>query len=354
MKQPVLGIVALIVVIIVSLGIISLFEEAVFSSWVSFFFMCLVPIQLVMAMVWQTNYPPLLNGMPQPAKGLIMTLISIAVAACVAAFAFFIVGKGHGPTPMVIFYVILTIALTFWFAALWQCWPVTLFTSNPLIIGISVLLVAYLGGYVIFNIFYDFSFLQGAPVYFADADPGGLFNAWDFMVLLVTSVATIMILPLFEGWPVRAIKNPTVNVIVSSALVLTLAYSFYCIGVYVFGMDQIIFMIMVPVSFLFGTFLPLTFFQGTLLKDMQQPMKGIILFIFAAISAFILQQLYLILGPMVSGPLVAGPEGNYQKELWLSNALLGLTFPVLVIMLDYFQFWPMAAKAKSESDSAEE
>ena len=349
MKQPVLGIVALIIVIIVSMGMISLFEEATFSTWVSFLLMCLVPTQLIMSMIWQTNYPVFLKDMPQPSKGLLMTLITLAIGACVATFVFFIVGKGHGPTPLVIMFTILTIVLTFWFAVLWQCWPVTLFTSNPLIIGISVFLVAYLGGYLFFNLFFNFTFLQGAPIYFDDAEPGGMFMAWDIMVVLVSSVAAIMILPLFDGWPVRVIKNPTANVLVSSLLVLTIGISIYCLVVYVMGMDQITYMVMVPVSFIFGTFLPLTFFQGGLFSGMQQPLKGVVLFIFCAIAAFILQQFYLFLGPIVSGPLIAGPEGNYQKELWLSSALLGLTFPVLVIMLDYFQFWPLVSGKKNDT-----
>ena len=79
MKQPLLGIVSLIAVVIIALGIISLFEEATFSTWVAWLFMALVPMQLVMAMVWQTNYPALLATMPQPLKGLVMTLITMAV-----------------------------------------------------------------------------------------------------------------------------------------------------------------------------------------------------------------------------------------------------------------------------------
>ena len=39
--------------------------------------------------------------------------------------------------------------------------------------------------------------------------------------------------------------------------------------------------------------------------------------------------------------VAAGPEGHYQEELWLASALLGLTFPVLVVVTDYFDFWPL-------------
>ncbi len=78
---------------------------------------------------------------------------------------------------------------------------------------------------------------------------------------------------------------------------------------------------------------------------MAQPVKGLALTIFCAVAAIILQKVYLFLGPVVSGPLAAGPGGNYQEELWLSSALLGLTFPVLIVITEYFEFWPMKSSA---------
>ena len=109
MKQPLLGIVSLIGVVIIALGIISLFEEATFSSWVAWLFMALVPMQLVMAMVWQTNYPALLTTMPQPLKGLVMTLITMVVGLSMAVLSYHLVGKGHGITPMLMMYSILVV-----------------------------------------------------------------------------------------------------------------------------------------------------------------------------------------------------------------------------------------------------
>ena len=343
MKQPLLGIVSLIGVVIIALGIISLFEEATFSTWVAWLFMALVPMQLVMAMVWQTNYPSLLARMSQPLKGLVMTLITMVVGLSLAVLSYHLVGKGHGITPMLMMYSILVVVVTFWYAALWHCWPVTLLSSNPLIIGLSVLVVAYLGGYIIFQLLFDFSFLKGAPVYFADADPGGLFMAWSPLVMGISTVAAIMLFPLFEGWPVRAIRNPSLGVLASTVIAVALGGLLYTACTMVLGMDQIRYMILIPISFIFGTFVPLTFFQGGLLKNMEQPLKGILLVLLCTVAAFILQRIYLFMGPIVSGPLAAGPAGHYQEELWLANALLGLTFPLLVILLDYFQFWPLAS-----------
>ena len=352
MKQPLLGVVSLIAVVIISLGIISLFEESTFSTWVAWLFMALVPMQLIMAMVWQTNYPALLTTMPQPLKGLVMTLITMAVGLSLAFVSYHLVGKGHGITPMMMMYSILVVVVTFWYAALWHCWPATLLSSNPLLIGLSVLVVAYLGGYAIFHLLFDFSFLEGAPVYFADADPGGLFMAWSPLAVGVSTVAVIMVFPLFEGWPVRAIRNPSLGVLASTAIAAALGGLLYCVCTMVLGMDQIRYLVLVPISFIFGTFVPLTFFQGGLLKNMEQPLRGILLVLLCTVAAFILQRIYLYMGPIVSGPLVAGPEGHYQQELWLANALLGLTFPVLVILLDYFRFWPLLPNENAAGKSS--
>lgn len=341
MKQPLLGLAALLLVIIISLGIISLFEEATFSTWVAFLFMCCVPAQIVFALVWHCSIPAVSAKLAQPAKGTTLTVLTVAMGMVGAVLTYYLVGKGHGITPMLLMYTILTVVVTFWFAVLWQCWPVTRFTDNPLVIGASVLLVAYLGAYLVFAILFNFSFLEGAPVYFPDADPGGMFMAWTSMSFVVTTVAIILTLVLFEFWPVAGISCPGLKVLASTALVILLAAVVYYLGVFVAGMDKVRYMSLVPVSYIFGIFLPLSLLQGTLFTKLKQPLKGLALTVFCAFVALLLQNLYLLLGPVVSGPLAAGPEGNYQEELWLASALLGLTFPVLVFMTDYFDFWPL-------------
>ena len=341
MKQPLLGLVALLLVIVISLGIISLFEEATFSTWVAFLFMCCVPAQIVFALVWHCSIPAAASRLAQPGRGMALTLLTALIGMVIAVVIYHLAGKGHGVTPMLLMYTILTVVVTFWFAVLWHCWPVTLISDNPLVIGASALLVAYFGAYAVFAIFFDFSFLQGAPVYFADADPGGMFMAWIPMSFAVTTVAMILTLVLFDFWPVAGIRNPNVKVLAASGLVLLLAGVVYYLGVCLAGMDKVRYLSLVPVSYIFGIFLPLSLMRGSLFSRLQQPLKGLVLTVFCAVAAVILQQLYLLLGPVVSGPLVAGPEGHYQEELWLASALLGLTFPVLVVVTDYFDFWPL-------------
>ena len=100
MKQPLLGLAALLMVIIISLGIISLFEEATFSTWVAFLFMCCVPAQIVFALVWHCSIPAAASRMAQPARGITLTVLTALIGVVAAVLTYHLVGKGHGITPM--------------------------------------------------------------------------------------------------------------------------------------------------------------------------------------------------------------------------------------------------------------
>ena len=49
LKQPTLGIVATALVVAVAWGFISLFAFPVFTGWVSYFLLCVIPMQIVIA-----------------------------------------------------------------------------------------------------------------------------------------------------------------------------------------------------------------------------------------------------------------------------------------------------------------
>ncbi len=57
MKQPALGIVSTVLVIAVSMGFISVFTLPVFTSWVAFLMICLIPMLVVMSVTWGGKLP---------------------------------------------------------------------------------------------------------------------------------------------------------------------------------------------------------------------------------------------------------------------------------------------------------
>ena len=73
LKQPVLGVVATLFVIAVSLGFVSLFDSPTFGGWVTYLMICLIPMQIVTAVTWGTNQPRFAAKQRQPLKGLLLT-----------------------------------------------------------------------------------------------------------------------------------------------------------------------------------------------------------------------------------------------------------------------------------------
>jgi len=96
----------------------------------------------------------------------------------------------------------------------------------------------------------------------------------------------------------------------------------------------------VTVPFIFGSIIVLNMLQNSLFSRMAQPLKGVMNTIAAAAVGLVLAHLYVLLMPMVTGPLTSGPPG-YDREVWVANALLSVTFPFLIYHAVFFGFWPL-------------
>jgi hypothetical protein len=65
----------------------------------------------------------------------------------------------------------------------------------------------------------------------------------------------------------------------------------------------------------------------------------------AAAIGYVLYVVYSVVSPYISGQLVSGPPG-YDYEVWIANALLSVTFPILIFIAAYFGYWPLAKRGK--------
>src|SRR2546422_8793147 len=81
MKQPVLGIVATIIVMALSLALISFFDFPTFAGRVSYSLMCLIPMQIVVGVTWGTNQPSFDAKQRQLLKGILLTIITAVIVA---------------------------------------------------------------------------------------------------------------------------------------------------------------------------------------------------------------------------------------------------------------------------------
>lgn len=348
MKQPILGIVGLIIVMAIAFGIISLFSADTFAGWVTYFVAVCVPVEVVIGMVWQLGYPPFIRGLAQPVRGIALVLLTFAMAAVITAILFYTQAAAISPpTPFALIYVIFAVLVTFWFVVVWGMWPVSAVNKSPLVLGLSTLVITYVVGWLLFELLFDFSFMAGAPFYSTDLDPQGLFNGFEILSYSVTTVAVVFMFIVMDFWPITAVpafrKQPVMGIVTSIA-VLAIAGVAYWLGVIVMGQEPIKFMVFCSIGFLFGSLLPIIMFEGTLFSNMKQPVKGLLGLVVAIISGAILPKIYWALAPALSGELVAGAP-NYQYELWLASALLAMTFPLMVAYAQFFNFWPIRGKA---------
>ena len=342
MKQPVLGLVASAIAIVVALAFISLFDFPTFAGPVAFYMLCTIPFQVMAVVIWGAN-PSFVAKLSQPAKGLVLLVVTLVAGAIIDPIALRVVGEGISPPgPIPSHFAVIVVPTTFWLAIMWGGWPFNLFGSDPKVSGVALLVGAYVLTWVIFRVFFDYTFLQGAPVYLASA-PHGMFNAVSSLVFYVTALAVMFLVLCFDLWPFTRIpsvmQQPALG-IVWSIVCAAGAWVVMRVAVGARGMDPMRVLTSITAPFIFGSILVLNMFQNSLFAKFGQPVKGVLNAVTAGALGFGLFVVYCLVSPSVSGPLTSGPPG-YDFEVWIANALLSVTFPFLIFIAAYFAYWPL-------------
>jgi len=347
MKQPVLGITATVLVMAIALAFIALFTFPTFAGSVAFFLLCVIPIQIVMAVTWGTNEPAIAAKQAQPVRGVLLTLFALLIGRVVAWAVIAFVGADiTPPPPIVAHWVIVAVPVTFWAAIMWGGWPFTKISKNPVIAGLAMLAAVYIVNGVLFRIFFNYEFMAGAPVYVASLDPHGMFNGWSALVFYVTALAGMFLMLCFDLWPLTTVgaimQQPVLGIVWTLCALLFAAIAFYA-GVTVQHMDVVRFLIRVPVPLIFGSIIVLNMLQNSLSGKLTQPVKGIVNVIAVAVIGTAAARLYGMLAPTVTGQLAAGGPG-YDFEIWLASACLSVAFPFLIFYAEFFKYWPLAKR----------
>jgi hypothetical protein len=343
MTQPVLGLVASLGVMVVSLGFVSLFSFPTFAGWVSFFMLGLIPMQIVVVVLWEAS-PAFARRLSQPVKGVVLTLVTVVASLVLSPLALQLAGEGVSPPgPIPSHYVIAVVPSTFWLAIMMGGWPFTRFIRNPLASGLSVLAAAYLVTLLIFRLFFNYDFMQGASVYLASA-PQGAANAITALVFYVTALAVMFLVLCFDLWPLSTIpgvmRQPVLGLVWTLVALVGAAVVMW-IAVDLVGADPMSVLVRVTAPFIFGTIIVLNMLQNSLFANMAQPTKGVMNAVAAAVIGLALAGAYSLLAPALTGALASGPP-EYDLEVWLANALLSVTFPLLIFHAALFGYWPLA------------
>lgn len=343
MKQPAAGILATIIVMAIALGFISRFDFPTFTGWIAYCLLCLIPIQIVIAVTWGSN-PTCVAKHAQPLKGTLLIGLTLAIGSIVAVLYFNSVGgRVSPPTPMLAMCTIVSVIITFWAAIMWGGWPFTAWIKRPESAGLIMLFVCYALNYALFRVFFNYSFMQGAPVYVPAQDPHGLFNAWYALSFYLTLLGAMFLIVNFDLWPLTnfpGVMHQPILGLVWTIVVFLIGGAVYYIGVVAMGMDPVSFMVHVPVPFIFGTIVVQNMLQGSLFAKWKQPLKGVLNVIAVVAIGSGLAALYRALASGVTGTLKAGPPG-YDLEVWLASALLSVTFPFLIFHAEFFKLWPL-------------
>jgi hypothetical protein len=344
LKQPVLGIAATALIVAISLGFISLFDFAKFSGWIATFLLCIIPMEIVMGVIWGMKQPGFAANASQPVRGILFSVIALVTGAVVALAHWTGVGGALSPpTPMLTQCLIASVVIMFCMAIMWGGWPFTAVIKNPIAAGLAILVVCYAINYAFFRWFFNYEFMQGAPVYVPAQDPHGMFNAWACVVFYVTAITPMFLTLCFDLWPFTKfpalMKQPTLG-FVWTLISLVIGWLAYYIGVDVIKMDMVAFMVSVPIPVIFGVIFVLNMLQGSLFANFTQPLKGVLNTVTAIVLGNLFALMYRSLASSVTGKLDAGPPA-YQSEIWLASALLSVTFPFLVAYADFFTMWPL-------------
>jgi hypothetical protein len=193
--------------------------------------------------------------------------------------------------------------------------------------------------------------MRDSSPYVPALDPYGLFNAWNALVGYVTMTGAMFLTLNFEVWPFSKrpalMRQPLLGILWTGAVLALGAIALF-IGEGLFRMDAPLFMIRVPIPFIFGTIIVKNMLQDSLYARFAQPLRGLLDTVTAAVIGVALALSFGALAPVLSGRMEAGPP-DYVFEIWLASALLAVTFPFLIVFAELFQFWPLRRRTPAPS-----
>jgi hypothetical protein len=250
-------------------------------------------------------------------------------------------------------FTVASVVITFVVCIPWGGWPATALVKAPVPAGILQLFIGYALNFVLFQALFNYAFMQGAPVYVASLDPQGMFSAASVLPFYVSVLAAMFLTLGFDVWPLTTrpgvMTQPALG-IVWTLLILAVGGAMFYLGTVTFAMDPVIYLVSVPVPFLFGSVVVLNMLENSPCARLAQPSKGVLNALLAIGFGGALSAIFWLLMPAVSGPLPSGPPA-YAAQLWLANALLAVTFPFLVIHAAFFGFWPLRHVAAPLAES---
>src|SRR5204863_8122512 len=101
--------------------------------------------------MWGTNQPKFAAKQKQPAKGILLVLLTI-VAGVVVAPTYLAIAGGNltPPGPVPSHAIIVSVVITFWATIMFGGWPFKSLLKNQVAAGIALLVACYVGNLLLF------------------------------------------------------------------------------------------------------------------------------------------------------------------------------------------------------------
>ncbi|WP_298486914.1 hypothetical protein [uncultured Maribacter sp.] len=333
--------------------IIAAIPSATNYQWIVFFFLAATPFQAIVGILWQNNLPFIkgLDKIHQTTKGIILVIFTMLFGLLIGGLTLLIMGKGTGIlTPQLNHFLITSIIITLWLIIIVNFWPFIGKIKNITIVGFCTLILAFGIAFIVWKIFFNYESISNlVPWYVESLDPKGVFDFSTTIVYIITCCPVLLYLALFDDWFLEKWSGAIQpgKAILNTNIILGISYIFQFFFTKVIGMDVMVYMVMVPISMVFGVFLVNNSTQFFLFKNIRQPLKGIYKMIAATIFGLSMYVLYFNMGAWITGQeMASGANGNYQLDLWVADTMLGISFPLIIVITGYFNYWPLKSKIK--------
>jgi hypothetical protein len=340
---PAIG--GLVVILVIANAVFLAAPEPLLVTWVNYAFMAATPSQIVIALLLKCDPVSGWQRLPQPGRGLRLLALNLLAAAIVAPLWMLVTsGRLGTPGPQFTLLTIVSVVATLWIVPLWHGWPVAGMFRTNLARGAAVLVLCYALAYLMFRLLFNFDFLKGAPVYDLALD-GGAFPAFWMLSFLVTTVGVILAWVLFEFWPLGKLAQPLRGFVLTT-IVLTVSAALFSVGTVVLEVEPMRFLVTGPVCLIFGIFAVNNLCQHRLFEERTQPLRGVLLLVGAILVSSLAFLFYRALAALYVSATTAAPP--FQFEIWMATAILGVTFPIFVMVTEYFELWPFVRRGDDD------
>ena len=281
-------------------------------------------------------------------KGVALVLLTVVATAVISPIVFMTVGEGMSPPgPIPSHYVVIVGADDVLAGDHDGRWPFTKMTSNPLVSGLLMLVAAYVVTYVVFRIFFNYDFLQGAPVYLQSAPQRDVQRRVGAGLLCHGArrhVSRALLRPVAaDALPRRheaACARRRVDGHRAGGAALAMS-----IGVNAPGADPMAFLTQVTVPFIFGSIIVLNMLQNSLFARMAQPLKGVMNTDRGGGDRTRPRATCNLASADGDGSAAVGTAGIRARDL-AGQRPLGVTFPFLIYHAVFFGYWPLVRSSR--------